>query len=339
MNIIIEEIVNNVTLQIEEVLSVVTIDISEMQTPGSDGKSAYQSALDGGFIGTELEFNAVLANTSGVNTGDQIIPTTLPASDVYAWAKEPVKPTYTKTEINLSNVDNTSDANKPISNSTAAALGNKADLVGGLILQSQLPSYVDDIINGYLFGGIFYNEVGHTTVIVGEIGKIYIDITTGQSSKQYRYTGAAYIQITNGLLASTNDLPEGVNNLYFTGARVLAALLSGISFATGGAIVSTDSILVAFGKLQKQISDNLTAIGLKANGSGTADGINTGDQDLSTYAKFTQVNTYALMIAIATPAQLTIIKVLNDENKGITNAIYHIYPDGVRMWIAANKDN
>lgn len=62
---------------------------------------------------------------------------------------------------------------------------------------------------------------------------------------------------------NTDDLSEGITNLYFTTARVLATLLTGISFATGGAIVSTDSILIAFGKLQKQVSDNLTAIGLK----------------------------------------------------------------------------
>lgn len=52
-----------------------------------------------------------------------------------------------------------------------------------------------------------------------------------------------------------------------------------------------------------------------------------------------QVSTYALMLDIATSSRLKIIKVLNDENKGITNAIYHIYPDGVRMWIASNQDN
>lgn len=33
-------------------------------------------------------------------------PTTLPASDVYDWAKEPTKPEYTKSEVGLSNVDN-----------------------------------------------------------------------------------------------------------------------------------------------------------------------------------------------------------------------------------------
>lgn len=34
------------------------------------------------------------------------IPTTLPASDVYSWAKQPNKPTYTKEEIGLGNVNN-----------------------------------------------------------------------------------------------------------------------------------------------------------------------------------------------------------------------------------------
>lgn len=71
-------------------------------------------------------------------------------------------------------------------------------------------------------------------------------------------TGSSSSGATN-----TDMLPEGSSNLYFTTARVLATLLTGISFATGGTIVSTDSVLVAFGKLQKQISDNLAAIGLK----------------------------------------------------------------------------
>lgn len=39
-------------------------------------------------------------------------PTSLPASDVYAWAKSPTKPTYTKSEVGLGNVDNTSDSSK-----------------------------------------------------------------------------------------------------------------------------------------------------------------------------------------------------------------------------------
>jgi len=54
---------------------------------------------------------------------------------------------------------------------------------------------------------------------------------------------------------STDSVTEGATNLYFTTARVLATVLSGLSLATGGAIVSTDTILQAFGKIQKQIND------------------------------------------------------------------------------------
>ena len=45
----------------------------------------------------------------------------------------------TKAQVGLGNVDNTSDANKPISTATQSALDNKADLVAGLIPINQIP--------------------------------------------------------------------------------------------------------------------------------------------------------------------------------------------------------
>ena len=60
---------------------------------------------------------------------------------------------------------------------------------------------------------------------------------------------------------------------------------------------------------------------------------------LANQINFSQVNTYALMLSITVSSKLIIVKVLNDENKGIENTIYHIYPDGVRMWIASVQDN
>lgn len=82
-----------------------------------------------------------------------------------------------------------------------------------------------------------------------------------------------------GGAANTDALPEGSTNLYHTTARVLATLLTGISFATGGAIVSTDSVLAAFGKIQKQITDALTAIGLKQDTLVSGTNIKTLDGD------------------------------------------------------------
>lgn len=64
------------------------------------------------------------------------IPTTLPASDVSAWAKAATKPTYTAAEVGLDNVNNTSDINKPISTATQTALNNKVDKADGKSLVS-----------------------------------------------------------------------------------------------------------------------------------------------------------------------------------------------------------
>ena len=63
------------------------------------------------------------------------------------------------------------------------------------------------------------------------------------------------------------------------------------------------------------------------------------NESLANQINFSQVNTYALMLSITVSSKLIIVKVLNDENKGIENTIYHIYPDGVRMWIASVQDN
>jgi hypothetical protein len=87
-----------------------------------------------------------ITTISGSNTGDQTIPTTLPASDVYAWAKAASKPTYSKSEVGLANVDNTSDASKPISTATQAALDAKASAAALSTLEyAKLSSYATNI--------------------------------------------------------------------------------------------------------------------------------------------------------------------------------------------------
>lgn len=138
-----------------------------------------------------------------------------------------------------------------------------------LIDQTYLPSYVDDIIEGYKSGANFYKEVGLTTLITGETGKIYVDLTTGQNSKQYRWSGSAYIQITNGLIANTNDVAEGSNNLYFTVARVLATVISGFS-ASAGVVANTDTIIQAINKIVGNIAALQTAIDAKVADNLTA---------------------------------------------------------------------
>lgn len=74
-----------------------------------------------------------------------------------------LKSQFTKSDIGLGNVDNTADADKPISTATQAALNGKVDtssvgVAGGVasldsagkVPSSQLPSYVDDVLAALL---------------------------------------------------------------------------------------------------------------------------------------------------------------------------------------------
>lgn len=56
-------------------------------------------------------------------------PTSMPASDVYPWAKAATKPSYTKAEIGLGKVDNTADADKKVKRATTSGTADSANSV------------------------------------------------------------------------------------------------------------------------------------------------------------------------------------------------------------------
>lgn len=67
----------------------------------------------------------------------------------------------------------------------------------GKVPSSQLPSYVDDVVEGYYYGGKFYTDSAHTQLITPETGKIYVDINT---SKAYRWSGSTYVEISQATI-------------------------------------------------------------------------------------------------------------------------------------------
>lgn len=97
--------------------------------------------------------------------------------------------------------------------STYQPKGDYATLVGGTIPESQLPSYVDDVVEGYYDkdDDKFYKNVGKTQAITAETGKIYIDIS-GTTPKTYRYGGTAYVPITSGNVIVVNAVQDGNEN-------------------------------------------------------------------------------------------------------------------------------
>lgn len=119
------------------------------------------------------------------------------------------------------------------------------------------------------FKGVYSTEsalsIAHPTANAGD----YAQVNEAGSETVINYNWDAedgiWVEGGSGGSGATNTdmLPEGSSNFYFTTARVLATVITGLSFATGGTIVSTDTVLEAFGKIQKQITDAIVAIGLK----------------------------------------------------------------------------
>jgi hypothetical protein len=98
-----------------------------------------------------------------------------------------------------------------VPSSQKGAANGVATLDGtGKVPSAQLPSYVDDVLE-------YANLAGFPGT--GESGKIYIAIDTGW---EYRWSGSAYVRIVASP-GSTDAVPEGSTNLYFTNARAAAA--------------------------------------------------------------------------------------------------------------------
>lgn len=119
----------------------------------------------------------------------------------------------------------------------------------GTVPASQLPSYVDDVLEFGSFAAL---------PAAGETGKIYI---TTDTNSQYRWSGTQYVLLTASP-GSTDSVPEGAINKYWTLARTLGSVLTGLVTTNPAVVAATDTVIVAFGKLQRQITDLVSS---KAN--------------------------------------------------------------------------
>ena len=99
---------------------------------------------------------------------------------------------------------------------------------------------------------------GGVNTVNGQSGNVDLDTSEIPENPSYLYY--TQTRFDNAFAAkSTTNLAEGTNE-YFTAARVRAVVLTGISLVTNAVISASDSVLVAFGKLQAQITANLSTL-------------------------------------------------------------------------------
>lgn len=121
----------------------------------------------------------------------------------------------------------------------------------GKVPSSQLPSYVDDVIDAYIVSGATALSAGWLSATEGgsaltpETGKIYVVLTTGSYlNKTYRWSGSTYVEIsaspaqatesTAGIaaIATTAQMNAGTNDQTIVTPAKLAAYASGMAKKT-----------------------------------------------------------------------------------------------------------
>jgi hypothetical protein len=181
------------------------------------------------------------------------------------------------------------------------AAGSYATLVGGLVPSTQLPSYVDDVIEASSFA----------TLPTGETGKIYVTLDSG---KIYRWSGSAFIEISPSP-GSTDAVPEGSSNLYFTTDRASAA--APVQSVAG----KTGTVTLAKGDVGLSNVDNTSDLA-KPISTATQTALN-GKQAAGSYAPATGISPTAITgtAVITTDSRLADARSpLSHTHGNITNA-------------------
>ena len=147
-------------------------------------------------------------------------PTSLPASDVYGWAKASSKPTYTKSEVGLGNVDNTADANKSVK--YAGSSGSSNTIVYTALTNTNLNTLQTE--------GKWYYAGGGNTCTNIPVESAAFELYVGRNASGWRYqqftvtSGEIYIRVFDSSnwgswrkLAFTSDTVTAASSVPWSG--------------------------------------------------------------------------------------------------------------------------
>lgn len=132
----------------------------------------------------------------------------------------------------------------------------------GKVPSSQLPSYVDDVLE-------YVSQSSFPTT--GETGKIYVDTTT---NKTYRWSGSAYVEISASLALGTTS-STAFRGDYGNSAYAHAVTNKGSAFSSGLYKITTNSEGHVTAATAVQKSD-ITGLGIPASDTDTKVNVTLG---------------------------------------------------------------
>lgn len=167
------------------------------QTSSILSTNLYKSFKKAEIINSDIVFTDFANNTYTIDLLTEEIQEKLTEiNNKIAANTKAIQKNATDIATNKSNITKNTNDIKKINDSKGVANGFAELDSNGQVPSSQLPAYVDDVIEGYLYNGNFYEDYSHTILISGESGKIYVDLVT---EKTYRWTGTIFTVISETL--------------------------------------------------------------------------------------------------------------------------------------------
>ena len=225
--------------------------------------------------------SAVMPDLSGyVTTSNPALTNARNAADVHEWAKQTTKPGYNAAEVGLGNVNNTSDANKPISTATQTALNLKSD-TATTYTKTETDSRIQTIVGTApanldtlqeIASQLATDESAVSALVVLVAGKEPA-ITSGTSSQYFRGDKTLATFPTSMPASDVSAWAKASTKPIYTYTEVGAAA----EVHTHSAASITDFAVAALTAAPAETATSIkTALGIS-----TLSGSNTGDQDLT----------------------------------------------------------
>ncbi len=185
-----------------------------------------------------------------------------PIVDTSAAETKKITPTALKTALALNNVDNTSDANKPISSATQTALDAKqATLVSGTNIKtvngtSVLGSGNISISSAVAWGGVTGTLSNQTDLQTALDGKVDENTAiTGATKTKVTYDQKGLV--TAGADATTADIADSTNKRYVTDAQLVVV---GNTSGTNTGDNATNSQYSGLAASKEDVSNKSTSV-------------------------------------------------------------------------------
>lgn len=237
---------------------------------GDDGKSAYDTAKEGGYVGEESAFAEALADIehkvrtfngrdgdvvpqSGDYTADMVgaapsththtkseisdFPTSMPASDVSVWAKAANKPTYTASEVGAAAASHGNHV------PTVQTASNKVFLRNDNTWQTVTPANIgaQATITGGATTITSSNLTASRALVSDSSGKVAVSsITSTQLGYLSGVTSAIQTQLNGKADSSHKHAASDITNLA-TGLNIITGSYTG-SDSSGSGVVKTVSL-------------------------------------------------------------------------------------------------